>query len=389
MGNARASICGSGNLYSIPRFLYLYVLQTIILFLTFHCLGTLAVHFHNLFFMKKYFALLLVLSLLCTDGMAQRRRKFDYSQVFVPEEGGTKFEKITEDADAVYTTVGRSTALFSSGKVSRVDWWVNPQIAISPDGTRIAYLSLKNDASNVMVKNTTKGGVSVQRTFRTNVRDVSWSPDGQTLCFTEWRNGHNGIYLTGAEQGSVVKQISGGSDNDFGAVIARDGKTIYFHRGEGGYQNYSLWSYNMDNNLFSNYSRGMTPQPIPNTPNTLYCARFTQENECEIWRINYETGVEEVILAQPGKSFTSPQLSPNGRWILCTGSSVSEKEKISNTDIYVVRTDGTGLTQLTFHPGNDLSAVWSADGKSIFFLSQRGSAKRLYNVWKMEFKLTY
>ena len=133
----------------------------------------------------------------------------------------------------------------------------------------------------------------------------------------------------------------------------------------------------------------MTPQPIPNTPNTLYCARFTQENECEIWRINYETGVEEVILAQPGKSFTSPQLSPNGRWILCTGSSVSEKEKISNTDIYVVRTDGTGLTQLTFHPGNDLSAVWSADGKSIFFLSQRGSAKRLYNVWKMEFKLTY
>ncbi|MBR6927035.1 MAG: PD40 domain-containing protein [Bacteroidaceae bacterium] len=36
-----------------------------------------------------------------------------------------------------------------------------------------------------------------------------------------------------------------------------------------------------------------------------------------------------------------------------------------------------------------MSAVWSADGKSIFFLSQRGSAKRLYNVWKMEFKLTY
>ena len=329
------------------------------------------------------------LSLVCTDGVAQRKKKFDYSQVFVPEEGGLKFEKITDDADAVYTTVGHSTSIFSSGKSSRVDWWVNPQIAISPDGTRIAYLSLKNGAANVMVKNTSKGGVSVQRTFRTNVRDVSWSPDGKTLCFTEWRNGHNGIYLTGAEQGSVVKQISSGSDNDYGAVISQDGNTIYFHRGEGGYQNYSLWSYNMQNNLFSNYSRGMTPQPISGQANTLYCARFTQVNECEIWRINYETGVEEVILSQPGQSFTSPQLSPNGRWILVTGSSVSEKEKISNTDIYVVRTDGTGLTQLTYHHGNDLSAVWSADGKYIFFLSQRGSAKRVYNVWKMEFKQTY
>ncbi|MBO5641954.1 MAG: PD40 domain-containing protein, partial [Prevotella sp.] len=92
-------------------------------------------------------------------------------------------------------------------------------------------------------------------------------------------------------------------------------------------------------------------------------------------------------LGAPNKSYTSPQLSPDGNWILVVGSSKSEKEKTENTDIFVVRTDGTLFTQLTYHPGHDLSPVWSPDGKSIFFLSQRGSVKGNYNVWRMDFNL--
>ena len=215
-----------------------------------------------------------------------------------------------------------------------------------------------------MIKSASKGGSSVQRTFRTNVEDFTWSYDGKTLCFTEVRGGHHGIYLVNAEQGSVVQQISNSNENDLGGVLSRDGKTIFFHRGEG-MSSYSLWSYDRETNLFSNYSRGMTPCLIPGNPHTIYCGRFTDNKE----------------------SFTTPQLSPDGKWILCTGSSISEKEQITNTDIFVIRTDGTGFTQLTYHPGNDLSAIWAPDGKSIYFLSQRGSADRIYNVWKMDFNL--
>lgn len=131
----------------------------------------------------------------------------------------------------------------------------------------------------------------------------------------------------------------------------------------------------------------MTACLIPNNYDVIYCARFTTNKESEIWRVNFKTGVEEVILSQPGKSFSTPQLSPDGKWLLVTGSSKSEKEKIDNTDIFVVRTDGTQLTQLTYHPGNDLSPVWSPDGKSIFFLSQRGSVEKNYNVWRMDFNM--
>ena len=330
--------------------------------------------------MRKLLTTVLLL-LLTISIEASKKPKFDYSLVVVPEEGGIKFERITEDADGIFSEflVGKNSSFLGSMKKSTLDWWVNPQIAISPDGKKIGYINYKNKTSNIMIKSASKGGSSVQRTFRTNVEDFTWSHDGKTLCFTEIRGGHHGIYLVNADQGSVVQQISNGNENDLGGVLSRDGKT--------GLASYTLWSYDRDSNLFSNYSRGMTPCLIPDNPHTIYCGRFTDKKESEIWRINFETGVEEVILAQPGKSFTTPQLSPDGKWLLCTGSSISEKEQINNTDIFVIRTDGTGFTQLTYHPGNDLSAIWAPDGKSILFLSQRGSADRIYNVWKMNFNL--
>jgi len=343
--------------------------------------------------MKRLVLLALVaLITVCADA---RKVKFDYSIVFVPEEGGVKFEKITDDADCVAayydkydrpTLVKKASGLFGNRKTDVLDWWILPQIAVSPDGKRIGYINEKNGTTNIMIKSASKGGASIQRTFRTNVAGFSWSPDGSTLCFTELRSGHHGVYLVDAEQGTVVRQISNGTDGDYGGVMSSDGNTIFFHRGERR-SSYSLWSYDRKTNLFSNYSRGMTVCLIPDDPNAVYCTRFTDDNDSEIWRINFKTGVEEVLLTQPGKSFTTPQLSPDGRWLLVTGSSKSEKEGIDNTDIYVVRTDGTQLTQLTYHPGNDLSAVWSPDGRSIFFLSQRGSADKIYNVWRMDFNL--
>lgn len=336
----------------------------------------------------RYF--LTMLLALFVMGAGAKKVKFDFSKVYVPEEGGIKFEKITEDADCVADynggLVGKASGIFGSRKTTVIDWWIIPQIGLSPDGQRIGYINEKNGTTNVMVKESKKGGVSVQRTFRTNVQGFSWSPDGKTICFTEIRNGHQGIYLVDADQGTVVRQISTGNDNDYGGVLSKDGNTIFFHRGEG-LSSYSIWSYDRNTNLFSNYSRGMTACLIPNDPNSMYCARFTNNKESEIWRINFQTGVEEVILSQPSKSFTTPQLSPDGRWLLVTGSSRSEKEGIDNTDIFVVRTDGSQFTQLTYHPGNDLSPIWSPDGRSIYFLSQRGSADKVYNVWRMDFNM--
>lgn len=369
--------------------------------------------------MKRFIA---VLGFVLASYHIEAQIEFDYSIFFVPEERGIKFEKITEDADCVADYCGNrshhgrkgnivssTSGSFNSRNATSINWWVLPQIALSPDGKRIGYINEKNGTTNIMIKSAVKGGASVQRTFRTSVQGFTWSRDGKDLCFTEMRGGHQGVYLVSADQGTVVRSISSSSDDDYGGTISPDGNTIFFHRSDG-YSSYSLWSYDRKTNLFSNYSHGMTACPIPDNNQAIYCARITDKGESEIWRINFATGVEELILGQSGKSYTSPQLSPDGQWLLVTGSSLFESEgvdnsmtrwwdstrlgkvrsahkNIVNTDIFAVRTDGTQLTQLTYHPGNDLSPVWSPDGRNIYFLSQRGSADRIYNVWRMDFNL--
>ena len=56
-------------------------------------------------------------------------------------------------------------------------------------------------------------------------------------------------------------------------------------------------------------------------------------------------------------------------------------------DIYKVASTGGSAVRLTSHDSYESVPVWSPDGKSIFFLSQRGSADKIYNVWRMDFNL--
>ena len=73
--------------------------------------------------------------------------------------------------------------------------------------------------------------------------------------------------------------------------------------------------------------------------------------------------------------------------LLFVGSNIINENSFSyaNTDIFVAKIDGTNLTQITYHAADDLSPVWSRDGKYIYFISQRGSDTGTANIWRMNF----
>ena len=108
----------------------------------------------------------------------------------------------------------------------------------------------------------------------------------------------------------------------------------------------------------------------------------------QVW-VNYEKGVETLILSDKNKGFTNPRISPDGTKILCEGSSISSISKKPNLDIFVVNLDGTNLIQLTYHPANDCCPVWSPDGKYIYFLSSRANEKSSFNIWRIRFDIWY
>ncbi|MBP7359316.1 MAG: PD40 domain-containing protein [Prevotella sp.] len=303
-------------------------------------------------------------------------QEVNYSVISVPEESSCGFVRITSDNDYVCMPIVKRNSKIAI-------WATNKVIGTSPDGKDIAFLSARNQTYNIFIKNLEKKSVSVQRTKRQLVTDFSYSPDGSNICFAEKQGKNVQIYQTSAVQGFVCRQITDGNiDNT--PVYSSDMSQIFFARQEA--KSISIWSYNIKNNYLSNFSNGMNPSPT--TDGRILCSRSNTEGKSEIWRIDTQSGVEECIISDLQKSFTSPSLSPDGKWILFTGTGFvfnKNNKKYPNTDIYVAHPDGSGIQQLTFHGADDLSPVWSKDGKYIYFVSQRGSTTAVANLWRLTF----
>jgi dipeptidyl aminopeptidase/acylaminoacyl peptidase len=77
---------------------------------------------------------------------------------------------------------------------------------------------------------------------------------------------------------------------------------------------------------------------------------------------------------------SDPQVSPDGRRIVFTVSSLDPEANRRRTDLWMVNADGTGARRLTTHEASDSSPRWSRDAKSIWFLSSRPGSSQ---VWKI------
>lgn len=324
--------------------------------------------------MVKKRNILAVVLVFMTFGMANGQ-KVDYSVVSVGEESGIDFTKITNDGDGV--------CLPEVSRTNRgVNWYTNRILDVTPDGQSIAYLSNRNGTTNIFIKELSKMGASRMRTNRQAVVDFSYSPDGKKICFSEAKGKTNQLFVTDASTGFVCRQITSGA-MDYSPIYDNDMKNIYFTRMEN--NGASIWAYNLANNYLSSYVSGMNPDPTADA-NTIYVAR-TIDGKGEIWRINTASGIEECVLSHPQISFYSPSLSPDGQTLLMCGGTKIESGNIVywNTDIFTCHKDGSNLRQLTYHAADDLSPVWGAGGDRIFFISQRGSADGVANVWMMPY----
>jgi dipeptidyl aminopeptidase/acylaminoacyl peptidase len=75
-----------------------------------------------------------------------------------------------------------------------------------------------------------------------------------------------------------------------------------------------------------------------------------------------------------------PRVSPEGRRIVFTESSLDLEANKRRSHLWLVNADGTGLRPLTRGDASESSGTWSPDGRTIYFLSTRGGSSQ---VWKL------
>src|SRR6187401_3741533 len=68
-----------------------------------------------------------------------------------------------------------------------------------------------------------------------------------------------------------------------------------------------------------------------------------------------------------------PQRSPDGLWVAYTVTTIDAEKDRRNTDIWMLKWDGSDQLQLTSSADNESSPRWSPDNKYLAFVASRGT----------------
>lgn len=87
--------------------------------------------------------------------------------------------------------------------------------------------------------------------------------------------------------------------------------------------------------------------------------------------------VDDMLAMQ---RIAAPDVSPDGSWVTFSVRDTDVAENRGRQDVWLAAVDGSVVRRLTTHPENDSDPKFSADGKSIYFLSSRGGSSQVWRI---------
>ena len=311
----------------------------------------------------------------------------------VPRLGGTPSLLVTEARDPAISPDGTRIAFVRSNAAgdSRIfvaplndpgtarmitadgeGLWDHVQPAWSRDGALICYAA-QRDLWVVPAAGGHARGLTTDGEYH---REPVWSPDGRFVYFSSAREGSFALWRVAAGGGRPVR-ITPGSGPERHPSLSFDGARLA----------YSTLLENTNvvvRDLVTGAERevgGLRDEDQPVLSPDRRAVAFISDRRggrIDLWLQPLTAGGEpegspQRLTDQPG-SPAQPSFSPDGRWIAYQHAQEAQR------DVWIAAAAGGAPVRLTDDPAADIQPDWSPDGRAVVFVSERSGAPQLWVV---------
>jgi len=254
----------------------------------------------------------------------------------------------------------------------------------SPNGKEILFAKGAGSYAANLYKVFSDGSGEKKLASDTGTAGYAWSPDGRKISYyyntDEMGPGTYSVYLMNAN-GTKKTQLLDPVYNLFFYTYTwfPSGSKIAYVSGVDNmgslYEINSDGSNNHEINVYVNGAIAVSPDA-----SKILCTNWDWEYPTEIYVHSLNQNGDSSYLTngsilQQTQSWQSEVWSPDGKKI------VYYSDENGKSDIYTIKIDGTGKTQLTSDSANDYSPIFSPDGKKIVYVSDKSGNE---DVWVMD-----
>src|SRR5262245_44278905 len=214
--------------------------------------------------------------------------------------------------------------------------------SLSPDGRELLYaVQTTPGRYHIYLRRLDGSGTAADLSQRSTGSDTTpaFSPDGQSIAFASSRENSQGIFVM-SRSGEGARRITNGG---FDPSWTSDGKEIVFGT-----------------------ESGRDPDG--------------REAPSELWVVNLATGLKRKIAASDA---VDPRVSPDGKfvafWALPVDAS-SLQFAGADRDVWIQPIEGGPRIRVTNTESADWNPAWSADGRFLFYSSDRSGAMTMWRI---------